>query len=78
MMTEPIPHADEADLAEQARLAYDDLAYDDLADFDSPPDEDGGAYEGDRGGDPEADVGDIVEQRQAVWSAEDERPSGRE
>ncbi|MCW2512851.1 MAG: hypothetical protein JWR11_1893 [Mycobacterium sp.] len=70
-MTEPIPHADEADLAEQARPAYDDLA-----DIDSPPDEEGGAYEVDRDGDSEADVGDVVEQRQPVWIADDERPGG--
>ena len=59
-MTEPIPSADEADLAEQSRAAADDVdEYDSsAADYDSPA---------------EADIADVLEQRLAVSDGEDER-----
>ncbi|MBI3217690.1 MAG: hypothetical protein HYZ38_28105 [Mycobacterium sp.] len=59
-MTEPIPSADEADLAEQSRSVDDDVDENDslTADYDSPA---------------EADIGDVLEQRLAVSDGEDER-----
>lgn len=67
-MTEPIPHADEADVAEQSQFAYGDLAG-----LDSPSGEFGDPYAVDRDGNVEADVGDLIEQRRALSDADDER-----
>jgi hypothetical protein len=49
---EPIPQADDADIAEQARLVDDD------GEDDEPP--------GDLGASGNADLGDLLEQRLAV------------
>jgi hypothetical protein len=67
MTMEPIPHADEADVAEQARSVEDGL------------EEGGDEVEGPAGelGDgPTADVADVLEQHVAVSAGEDERREG--